>query len=202
MRIDLEPPDFLPISYLNQYLYCRRRFWLMYVHGEMDINAAVLDGIFKHERANEAGVSWEGDRRVWRRVYMWSDRLRVAGLADFVEEREGVLCPVEHKRGRMGKWLNDEVQLCAQAICLEERTGTPVTMGEVFYWGSRRRVQVEFTEALRAQTAETAEAIFALLAAGRMPDPVDNRAKCRDCSMQPICLPEEVMLLRRERGKL
>lgn len=191
-----EQPDYLPLSYLNQFLYCPRRFWLMYVHGEMDINAPVLEGILRHERADRAGTNMSGDTKVMRRVYVWSDALRVAGYADFVEERAGVLMPVEHKRGRMGKWLNDEVQLCAQAICLEAQTSKPVPAGEVFYWGSRRRVRVEFTETLRAKTVETVEAVLGLLAAGVMPDPIANRAKCRDCSLAPICLPEEVLMLR------
>ncbi len=197
-RLDLELPDYLPISYLNQFLYCRRRFWLMYVHAEMLVNAPVLEGILRHERADDAGVGWEGDRQVWRRVYVWSDALQVSGLADFVEARDDVLMPVEHKRGRMGKWVNDEVQLCAQAMCLEERTGRPVPAGEVFYWGSRRRVHVELTAELRAKTAQTAEAAFALLAEGLMPDPIEQLRKCHDCSLAPICLPQEVLMLRRQ----
>lgn len=196
-QLDQETPDFLPLSYLNQLLYCPRRFWLMYVHGEMDINAPVLEGILRHERADQAGTSVEGNKQVWRRVYVWSETLRVAGFADFIEVCEGTMMPVEHKRGRMGKWINDAVQLCAQALCLEERTGEPVPVGEVFYWGSRRRVRVEFDEALREKTVQTAKAVFALLAAGQLPDPTGNRAKCQDCSLAPICLPDEVLLLRR-----
>jgi len=191
-------PDYLPISMLNQLEYCERRFWLMYVHAEMEINAPVLEGIHQHERAHTHGLERDGATTVHRRVYLWSDQLRLAGFADLVEESEGELMPVEYKRGRMGRWLNDHVQLCAQAMCLEERTGRPVTRGEIFYWRSRRRVAVEFTPELRARTHAAVARAFELLAEGRIPPPVDHRAKCRDCSLEGICLPREILLLARE----
>ncbi|HHS97935.1 MAG TPA: CRISPR-associated protein Cas4 [Chloroflexi bacterium] len=190
--------DYLPISMLNQLAYCERRFWLMCVQGEMAVNAPVLEGIQQHERVHEGGVERDGEAVVRRRVYVWSDRLRVAGFADVVEERGGRLIPVEYKRGRMGRWLNDHIQLCAQAICLEERTGRPVREGAIFYWRSRRRVRVEITPELRARTEEAVARAFALLEAGRMPPPLEHRAKCRDCSLEPICLPREVLVLSRE----
>jgi CRISPR-associated exonuclease Cas4 len=196
----MERPDYLPISMLNQLEYCERRFWLMYVHGEMEVNAPVLEGIQQHERAHTGGVERDGEIIVRRRVYLWSDRLRVAGFADLVEEREGGLAPVEYKRGRMGRWLNDHVQLCAQAVCLEERTGRPVRQGQIFYWRSRRRVTVEFTPELRARTEAAVARAFELLEAGHLPPPLDRRARCHDCSLEEICLPREVLLLSKERG--
>ena len=148
----MEPEEYLPLSFLNQLAYCERRFWLMYVQGEMGVNAPVLEGIQQHERTHTAGASQEEDAVIYHRLYLWSDRLKIAGFADVVEEKAGVFIPVEYKRGRMGRWLNDHIQLCAQAICLEERSGQTVSQGEIFYWGSRRRVQVEFTPTLREQT--------------------------------------------------
>jgi len=192
------PPDYLPISMLNQLEYCERRFWLMYVHAEMAVNAPVLEGIQQHERAHTQGVERDGATTIHRRVYLWSDRLRVSGFADLVEEQAGELVPVEYKRGRMGRWLNDHVQLCAQAMCLEERTGQPVERGEIFYWRSRRRVAVEFTPELRARTEAAVARAFELLAAGQIPPPLERRAKCRDCSLEEICLPREVLLLAKE----
>jgi CRISPR-associated exonuclease Cas4 len=194
----MDQPDYLPISMLNQLAYCERRFWLMYVHGEMEINAPVLEGIQQHERVHSSGTERSGELTVRRRVYLWSDRLRVAGFADLVEEREGDLVPVEYKRGRQGRWLSDHVQLCAQAMCLEERTGRPVQQGEIFYWRSRRRERVAFTPELRTRTEATVARAFELLEAGRMPPPLDRRAKCRDCSLEAICLPREVLLLSKE----
>lgn len=197
--------DYLPISMLNQLEYCERRFWLMFVQGEMVVNAAVLDGTLRHERAHTAGREREGDKDVHRRVYVYSDVLRLVGFTDVLEEVNDQLVPVEYKRGRMGRWLNDHVQLCAQALCLEERlsgdrlstteSGKNLTVapyGYIFYFGNRRRERVEFTAQLREQTRVSVARAFALLEAGKMPPPTEKRAKCRDCSLEPICLPREV----------
>jgi CRISPR-associated exonuclease Cas4 len=196
----MDQPDYLPISMLNQVTYCERRFWLMYVHGEMVINAPVLEGIQQHGRVHCGGVERDGRVTIRRRVYVWSDRLRVAGFADLVEEREGELVPVEHKHGRRGHWLSDQVQLCAQGLCLEERTGRRIERGEIFYWRSRRRERVVFDAALRARTEATVARAFELLAENRIPAPLDKRAKCRDCSVEMICLPREVLLLSKEQA--
>jgi CRISPR-associated exonuclease Cas4 len=195
-----DQPDYLPISMLNQLEYCERRFWLMYVCGEMEVNAQVLEGTQQHERVHAGGVERDGETTIRRRLYVWSDRLRLAGFADVVEEREGELLPVEYKHGRMGRWLNDHIQLCAQALCLEERTGRTVERGEIFYWRSRRRVRVELTPELRTHTEAAIARAFGLLDAGHMPPPLDHRAKCRDCSLEGVCLPREVLLLSREQA--
>jgi CRISPR-associated exonuclease Cas4 len=191
-----EQPDYLPLSYLNQLAYCERRFWLMFVLGEMEINAPVLEGTLQHERAHAPGRVRDGERTIRRRVYVYSRRLRLTGFADLVEEVDRRLVPVEYKRGKKGKWLNDHIQLCAQALCLEERTGQPVPEGEIFYFRSRRRVRVPFTPALRAQTEASVARAFALLEAGQMPPPVERMAKCHDCSLEPVCLPREVRQLQ------
>jgi CRISPR-associated exonuclease Cas4 len=187
--------DYLPLSYLNQLEYCERRFWLMFVEGELAINAPMLDGIYRHERTHQSGQEQRGDTTTWRQVYVWSERLRLVGLADCVIDEAGQLYPVEHKRGKMDKWLSDHVQLCAQALCLEERSGQAVPYGYIFYWGNRRREQVEFTTQLRGRTETAVQRAFALLAAGITPPPTTHKAKCRDCSIEPICLPREVRQL-------
>ena len=93
------------------------------------------------------------------------------------------------------------MQLCAQALCLEEMTGRPVMRGAIFYWGSRRRVEVPFDAALRARTEAAVAQAAALLAAGPMPPPIVQRAKCRACSLQPVCLPDEVSKLQAAGGE-
>ncbi len=193
-----ELPDYLPLSYLNQLIYCPRRFWLMYYQSEIEINAPMLEGTLRHQRAHDPGQEKDQDGRILRSVHVWSDALRVAGIADFVEEHNGILLPVEYKRGRMGQWINDHIQLCAQAMCLEERTGIPVLQGEIFYWSNRRREHVELDAALRDKTRATITQAFALLDKGLMPTPIDNAAKCRDCSMEPICLPRETLSMLKE----
>ncbi len=188
--------DYLPLSYLNQLTYCPRRFWYMYVQGELAVNAPMLEGTQQHRRADRAGVeSDDQGRTVHRRLWVWSERLGIAGFADFVESQEEGFVPVEYKHGKKGHWDNDRVQLCAQALCLEEMTGQHVAHGEIFYWRSRRRVAVSFDDELRAQTEAAVHQAQALLAAGKVPAPIEDRRRCQYCSMEPICLPEEVMHL-------
>jgi CRISPR-associated exonuclease Cas4 len=194
----VEIPDYIPLSFLNQMAYCPRRFWLMYVQGEMEINAPVLEGQLRHQHAHQPGTRKTEEGRTVRSVQVWSDRLRVAGVADFIEERHDVLIPLEHKRGKIGQWRNDQVQLCAQAMCLEERTGARLEYGEIFYWASRRRERIVFDDGLRQHTMETAQAAFDMLQRGVMPYPIDHAAKCRDCSLEPICLPRETLALLKE----
>ncbi|MEJ5241802.1 MAG: CRISPR-associated protein Cas4 [Anaerolineales bacterium] len=192
--------DYLPISMLNQLEYCERRFYLMYVRGEMEVNAHVLEGALQHEQVHQAGRERQGEILEYRRVYLWSEQLKVAGFADVVEEQvlngERVLIPIEYKKGRMGRWLNDHIQLCAQALCLMERTQALVPKGYVFYFGSRRREEVIFTPELQVRTQEAVRRAHAL-AAGPLPPPLENDRKCRDCSLEPICLPREVRRLKR-----
>ncbi|NOZ71538.1 MAG: CRISPR-associated protein Cas4 [Chloroflexi bacterium] len=192
--------DYLPISMLNQLEYCERRFWLMFVQGEMAINAPVLEGTYQHEQAHTVGAHRERGTTSYRRVYVWCDRLHIIGFTDVVEEQDGNLIPVEYKHGKMGKWLNDHIQLCAQAMCLEERTGQTISGGEIFYWRSRRRVQVDMNIELRARTEAAIHRAFYLLEHDTMPAPIDNDTKCRDCSLEPICLPREVRLLGKVQG--
>lgn len=198
----MDLPDYLPLSYLNQLEYCPRRFWYMYVQGEMEINAAVLEGTLRHERVDTPGEgTGEQGQHVQRRLYVYSDRLRIAGMCDLVEELNGQLMPVETKRGKLGKWLNDHVQLCAQVLCLEERTDRIIDQGIIFYWRSRRRIRVPITPELRAYTEAAVQRAFDLLAAGELPPPTEIRARCRDCSLEPICLPAEVAVLQRGRER-
>jgi len=197
----MELPDYLPLSYLNQLLYCERRFWYMYVLGELAVNAPLLEGTLRHQNVDRPGGRgdplWSPeDGRVVRRVAVYSDRLRLNGYCDLVEEAAGVLRPVEYKRGKQGRWDNDQVQLCAQALCLEEQTGRPVPAGEIFYWRSRHRVEVPFTPELRAETEAAAAQAFALLEAGALPPHTTHRPRCGECSLEPICLPKEVQMLK------
>lgn len=192
--------EYLPLSMLNQLEYCERRFYLMHVRGEMEINAHVLEGTLRHENAHHPGTSREGETLTHRRLYVWSDELMIAGFADVVEEhavpggaRERI--PVEYKKGRIGKWLNDHVQLCAQALCLAERTGGVIPKGYIFYFGSRRREEVEITPQLRERTAQSIRRAREIVTTGQLPPPLKNYNKCRDCSLEPICLPREMKQL-------
>lgn len=189
--------NYLPLAYLNAWEYCPRRFYLEYELGEMEENEHIVMGQHLHRNINEEGSSQEEGIIVHRQQWVWSERLKVSGIIDAVEEREGFLVPLEYKKGKMGNYLNDHFQLCAAALCLEERLNQEIKMGEIFYYGNRRRERVNFTPQLRQMTEQ------AILAAkvtvqGEIPPPIQHAQKCQACSLQGICLPFEVKQLRRE----
>jgi CRISPR-associated exonuclease Cas4 len=184
--------EYIPISHINALAYCPRRFYYEYVQAEMLVNEHVVEGRLLHERSDEGSTVWRDEVVQERRIYVWSDRLRLAGLVDVVEWRGGQLAPVEYKRGRLGRWRNDHAQLCAQALCLEERLGVQIEQGYIFSFAERRRETVTFDDELRGWTealAAEAHRIAVLLVA---PPPIEQRARCRACSLEPLCLPDEV----------
>jgi CRISPR-associated exonuclease Cas4 len=180
----------LPISSLNVLEYCPRKFYYQFVQGEMLSNEFVLEGT--HTTA-------EGEMQTTR-LYLYSEALRLTGFTDVVEERAGVLVPVEYKHGQQGQWLNDHIQLCAQALCLEERRpGRPlIAYGYIYYIGSRRRVQVRFTQQLRARTKAAITQALKVATLEIPPPPLTGQmaVRCPNCSLLPLCLPEEVRLLQ------
>ncbi|MCA9972664.1 MAG: CRISPR-associated protein Cas4 [Anaerolineales bacterium] len=193
----MDDTGYLPLSYLNHLVYCPRRFWYMYVQGELEINAPMLEGSYQHQvRADRPGAETdEQGRIIHRRLWVWSDVLQIAGFADFVEVAGQSLLPVERKHGKKGAWENDAVQLCAQALCLEEMTGTTIAHGEIFYWRSRRRQAVPLDAHLRQETRAAIRRARDLMQANAIPAPITDRSKCQLCSIQPICLPDEVTQL-------
>ena len=187
--------DYLPLSYLNAWEYCPRRFYFEYVLGEMVDNEHIIRGRHLHRNIDEPGSSWEGETLIHRQQWVWSDRLHIKGIIDAVEDTHGQLTPVEYKKGRMAKHLSDHFQLCAAGLCLEERTGQSIPQGEIFYHANRRREQVPFTPTLRAATEAAIQAAHHAVQE-KMPQPIDHGRKCQACSLQSICLPNEVRALR------
>ncbi len=194
-------PESLPISSLNALEYCPRRFYYQFVQSDMLINEFVLEGTLVHQRANQPGrqTNAQGEMQTTR-VYLYSEELHLSGFADVVEEQGGLLIPVEYKHGRQGTWLNDHIQLCAQALCLEEMQPdkSPISYGYIFYVGSRRRVRVDFGAELRAKTQAAIAHAFQVATLEKPPPPLDGKlvVRCPNCSLLPLCLPEEVRLLR------
>ncbi|NJL05809.1 MAG: CRISPR-associated protein Cas4 [Chloroflexaceae bacterium] len=193
-------PELIPLAMLNALAYCPRRFVYEFVQGEMLLNAHVVEGTLRHAAVDGDGTVWRGDVVQHRRVYVWSERLRIGGVCDVVEEMAGQLQPVEYKKGKPGRWQSDHVQLCGQALCLEERTGQVIAQGAIFYFAARRREVVEFTPELRARTEQVVADAHALVASGVLPPPVEQRAKCRECSLEPLCMPRLAEQLERWRA--
>jgi CRISPR-associated exonuclease Cas4 len=198
-------PETIGLSYLNAVEYCPRRFHYEFVQGDMLRNEFVLEGTLLHQRTDEPGqhINQEGERQI-NHLYLYSETLRLSGFADLVEEEQGILIPVEYKHGKEGKWLNDHVQLCAQAMCLEERLSVPqrIPYGYIFYFGSRKRIQVHFTPDLRTKTQAAIDLAFQVATLESPPPPLDGKiaVRCRDCSLQSICLPDEVRMLASRKG--
>lgn len=208
-----EAPDYIPLSHLNAYAYCPRRFYYEFVLGEMVVNEHVLEGQQLHERVDQPGSSTRGEREQLRHLYLCAPKLGLIGYCDLVEiegEKAGLselalkqkLYPVEYKKGKMGKWLSDHTQLCAQALALEEVLGLPtgcICHGYIYYIGSARRDRVDIDEALRKQTLDILDNARDIAVQMRPPTPITNWRKCRDCSLEPICLPREVLALEEEK---
>ena len=188
---------YLPLAYLNAWEYCPRRFFLEYELGENADNEHLILGRHLHRNVDDEGKNVEGDKVIYRSQWVWSDRLLINGIIDAVEEIDDQLIPVEFKKGRMANHNNDHFQVCAAALCLEERTGVSIPYGEIFYYANRRRQRVNFTPELRQATEQAIQA--ARTAIGKaMPPPIDHPKKCQDCSLQKICLPKEIKQLRLE----
>jgi len=188
-----EDDRLVPISALQHFAFCERQCALIHIERIWTENELTAEGRVVHERVDLPGVSGQG--RIARAVQLRSDRLGLVGRADVVEflppiapgGRE-VSFPIEYKRGRKAERLPDRVQLCAQAMALEEMTGAPVPRGALFYHASRRRVEVEFDPELRGETEALAARLHAMLNAGRIPKAV-LQPKCRRCSLQEACQP-------------
>ncbi|MDA8255549.1 MAG: CRISPR-associated protein Cas4 [Betaproteobacteria bacterium] len=181
----------VPLSALNHWAYCPHRCGLIHLDGQFTNNIHTARGNAEHARVDR--VSYETAKSGARIEYalpVWSDRLGLIGKCDAVEFwPDGTIYPVEYKHGPKRKWLNDDLQLAAQAMCLEDMLGRPVHKGAIFHASSHRRREVPITPMLRATVVETAVAIRTMLDSGVLPAPVFD-ARCRECSLREICQPE------------
>ena len=208
-----EPEEMLSISHLNALEYCPRRFYYECVLSEFIENHHTLEGTLRHERSDSGLASNEHGLLTMRRVWVWSERLQLSGFADVVEEQDNQLTPIEYKKGKMGEWINDHVQLCAQALCLEEMQHCTIPRGYIFYFGSARREEILFSDALRERTEATIRQAFALIEQSELPPPLLGKltkrstmpalhVKCKDCSLEPLCLPREVFTMKLQGQKV
>jgi CRISPR-associated exonuclease Cas4 len=183
--------DLVMISALEHWSYCPRQCALIHVEQVWDENLYTLRGRHAHEKVDLPEAELRQGVRVERAVPLWSDRLGLVGKADVVEFHGDTPYPVEYKHGPRRRHAHDDLQLCAQALCLEEMTGRPVPRGAVYHHSSRRRREVAFDARLRAAVEEAARQVRALLRDTRLPPPV-NDARCDNCSLRQSCLPAVV----------
>lgn len=197
--------DLLPISALSQLVFCERRAGLVLLEGLWKDNTFTAEGSLLHEQTHQGSSESREGWRIVRGLWLRSFKLGVYGRADVVEfqrvqEERGTVFPlggqmghwqpllVEYKRGRLRREASFEIQLCAQAMCLEEMMGIQVKSGAIYYGKTRRRLELELGEELRAKTIAVAERLHELVASGKTP-PAVFRPKCRTCSMLEVCLP-------------
>lgn len=194
----MEPEDPIPLSALEHWSYCPRQCCLIHAEQTFAENIHTLRGQAVHARTDEPGVEagYEG-RRIARAVPLWCDRLGLVGKSDVVEFLpDGTPYPVEYKHGRKREKRHDDIQLVAQAMCLEEMTGKAVPFGAIFHASSRRRREVAITAELR-QAVETCVAeVRAALRGLTLPPPLNDK-RCRECSLAELCQP--ALLAERER---
>ncbi|WP_312262729.1 CRISPR-associated protein Cas4 [Candidatus Igneacidithiobacillus taiwanensis] len=182
--------DPVPLSALQHWAYCPRQCGLIHLEQQFEDNVHTARGQAVHHLVDTPGYEVKRGVRVERALPLWSDRIGLIGKADLVEfHPDGRIYPVEFKHGRKRGRIHDDIQLAAQAMCLEDMLGRPVPQGAIYHASSHRRREVDITEDLRALVSETADAIRAMLACGILPPPV-NDARCRECSLREICQPE------------
>jgi len=182
--------DLLPISALQHLVFCERQCALIHIEQAWAENLFTAQGRMLHERVHSALKQTRSPKHTEYSMPIRSLRLGLIGKADAVERfDDGRILPVEYKRGRPKSRNMDEVQLCAQAICLEEMLGACIEEGALFYGKTRKRTRVVFSEELRRQTEETAGRLHEFIAKGRTPPPVYNK-KCSRCSLVGLCLPK------------
>ncbi len=196
--------DLLPVSALSDIAFCERRAALHFIERIWEDNLFTAEGTILHERVDEdANTEARGNIRIARSIPLRSLRLGLIGKADMVEfhktELGGVKLegasglwlpfPVEYKRGHLRHERSFEIQLCAQALCLEEMLGGNIPVGAIFYGKTRRRMDVVFDKALRMETEDTASRVHGLIESGITPK-AEYSEKCKKCSLLELCLPK------------
>lgn len=196
--------DPVPLSALQHWCYCPRQCALIHVEQVFADNLYTLRGQAVHHQVDQPGVETRAGLRVERALPVWSDCLGLIGKCDVVEfEADGTPYPVEYKHGSRAKaaWIAacDDLQLAAQALCLEEMTGRPVPAGALYYAKSKRRRAVRIDGELRRRVEEAAAAVRALLDAAVLPAPTFD-ARCDKCSLFDICQPAAAVKLATSAG--
>lgn len=187
---DFADTEIVPISAISHHLYCPRQNALIHTEGVFLDNDLTTSGNIGHERVDEEKSFEEHGVHKETSLRVYSDRYGLSGIADIVEFPEGrPPFPIDYKNGRIASWKNQEAQLCAVALCLEEMFGTHISEGAIYHIRSKKRHIARFTDDLRRTTLDTINAIRANLRENIVPAAEFGR-KCRRCSLKDLCLPE------------
>lgn len=191
----MDDPDPIPLSALQHWAYCPRQYALIHLEQAFDENLHTLRGRALHALVDQPGLELRRGLRIERALPLWHDALGLIGKADVVEfEPDGTPYPVEYKRGSRHKAADiaacDDLQLAAQALCLEPMTGRSVAEGAIYYAESKRRRVVPIDARLREQVVQAVGAVRALQERGVLPPPAEDERRCRACSLRERCQPE------------
>ncbi len=194
--------DYLQLSGIQHFVFCRRQWALIHIEQQWTENLRTAEGSLLHTRAHDpAARESRGNVKITRGMYLHSAELGISGQCDIVEfhrDASGVPItgwegnwrpfPVEYKRGTPKATDADRLQLCAQAMCLEEMLCCPVPQGALYYGEIKRRETVDCTPELRAQVRRVLDEMHALYRRGHTPK-VKPSKSCNACSLKPLCLP-------------
>ena len=192
----MEDDDLLvPLSALEHWSFCRRQCGLIHLEGLWAENVRTVEGKQLHEKVDLPGLEQRPGLRLARALSLKSERHRLIGKADLVAFYDdpaypvtGRPFPVEYKRSARNNFRHAELQLCAQALCLEEMLGVTVPAGALYFGASRRRREVAIDDRLRLETLEAVQQILSMLREGRTPPP-EPGPKCEQCSLKELCMP-------------
>jgi CRISPR-associated exonuclease Cas4 len=186
----MDPDDFVMLSALQHYSYCPRQCALIHQEQSFADNLHTARGNAVHALVDLEGYELRAGVRIERALPLVNERLGLIGKADIVEFlHDGTPYPIEYKHGPRRQRTHDDIQLAAQALCLEEMTGRAVPLGAIYHASSHRRREVAITPALREMVESATMAIRAMLQSGHMP-PAVNDARCRECSLTDLCQPQ------------
>lgn len=188
--------DYVPIAALNQYSYCQHRCWRMFCAGEFIDNQYTIEGTSLHDRVHTTGDVKREDTWQIRAIWLKSDKYKLIGKSDLIESENSEFYPIEYKRGNKGEWDNDELQVCAQALCLEEMTGKVINTGYIYYAQTHQRQLVQISKELRESAIATIKTVQTLLFTGAMPKAIKSK-RCEGCSLFSHCLPQTTEKLQR-----
>jgi CRISPR-associated exonuclease Cas4 len=183
--------DPIMLSALEHYAYCPRQCALIHVEQVWSENLYTMRGNDVHERVHDESSHEQAGMRLERSLPIWSRRLNLTGRSDLVEFHQDIPYPVEYKAGRSKRGNPETIQLCAQALCLEEMFGVRVEKGAIFWHGSRERKEVVFSNAMREQVERVTQAVHEMLEQRITPPPVNDK-RCEGCSLKESCIPSIV----------
>lgn len=199
----MDQDNYIPLSYISQYGYCKRRAGLLLLEQQWKDSTDTVKGSAEHKIVHETGMSSRNAVHVLTDMQVYSNRLNLLGRCDAVEAVESdqgyflpfmnsircLLYPIEYKHGKLRTEPEYELQLCAQAMCLEEMFGCQIDSGAVFFINSHRRKEVIFDPAMRGNVRQIAFALSQMLMNQMVPD-AESSPKCLRCSLRDICMPD------------